>query len=106
VTNTFAVLRLLPVGDRDKDTEILMLRHQIEVLERQLTGRRSSFTSSDETGSAAYSTSTNLPHGLHARNNQHPQACRWRVRSGSERDDRLGRIDKIVTFEHRRAPTA
>jgi hypothetical protein len=36
VTNTFAALRLLPMGDRDKDIEILALRHQISVLERQL----------------------------------------------------------------------
>jgi hypothetical protein len=36
VTNAFAALRLLPVGDRDKDMEILALRHQITVLERQL----------------------------------------------------------------------
>ncbi|MET9247314.1 integrase core domain-containing protein [Nonomuraea sp. NPDC003709] len=36
VTNTFAALRLLPMGDRDKDIEILALRHQITVLERQL----------------------------------------------------------------------
>ncbi|MFI6603257.1 integrase core domain-containing protein [Nonomuraea sp. NPDC050536] len=36
VTNAFAVLRLLPLGDRDKDIEILALRHQITVLERQL----------------------------------------------------------------------
>ncbi len=32
----FALLRLLPGGDRDKETEILALRHQITVLERQL----------------------------------------------------------------------
>lgn len=36
VTNTFAALRLLPMGDRDKDVEILALRHQITILERQL----------------------------------------------------------------------
>jgi putative transposase len=36
VTNAFAALRLLPMGDRDKDAEILALRHQITVLERQL----------------------------------------------------------------------
>ncbi|MEU7894086.1 hypothetical protein AB0B45_14615 [Nonomuraea sp. NPDC049152] len=35
VTNAFAALRLLPLGDRDKDVEILALRHQIIVLERQ-----------------------------------------------------------------------
>jgi hypothetical protein len=36
MTNTFKMLRLLPVSDRDKDAEILALRHQIAVLERQL----------------------------------------------------------------------
>jgi putative transposase len=36
VTNTFAILRLLPASDRDKDFEILVLRHQIAVLERRL----------------------------------------------------------------------
>jgi putative transposase len=36
VTNTFAALRLLPMCDRDKDAEILALRHQITVLHRQL----------------------------------------------------------------------
>ena len=36
VTNAFAMLRLLPMSDRDKDAEILALRHQITVLERQL----------------------------------------------------------------------
>jgi hypothetical protein len=35
VTNAFAALRLLPVSDRDKDVEILALRHRITVLERQ-----------------------------------------------------------------------
>jgi putative transposase len=39
VTNAFAMLRLLPMSDRDKDAEILTLRHQITVLERQL-GKR------------------------------------------------------------------
>jgi hypothetical protein len=32
VTNAFAALRLLPLGDRDKDIEILALRHQTTVL--------------------------------------------------------------------------
>ncbi|MFI6900507.1 hypothetical protein ACIBKY_04550 [Nonomuraea sp. NPDC050394] len=36
VTNAFAALRLLPMTDRDKDVEILALRHQVMVLERQL----------------------------------------------------------------------
>jgi putative transposase len=36
VTNAFALLRLLPMSDRDKDVEILALRHQLTVLQRQL----------------------------------------------------------------------
>jgi transposase len=47
VTNTFAALRLLPVSDRDKDTEILALRHQITVLERQLGDEKVRFTLPD-----------------------------------------------------------
>ncbi|GAA4988076.1 hypothetical protein GCM10023205_68770 [Yinghuangia aomiensis] len=47
VTNAFAALRLLPMSDRDKDAEILALRHQITVLERQLGDRRVRFTQSD-----------------------------------------------------------
>jgi putative transposase len=43
VTNVFALLRLLPVTDRDKDIEILALRHQITVLERQLGKGRPRF---------------------------------------------------------------
>jgi putative transposase len=35
VTNALALLRLLPMSDRDKDAEILALRHQIMVLQRQ-----------------------------------------------------------------------
>ncbi|MFI6505839.1 hypothetical protein [Nonomuraea typhae] len=35
VTNAFAALRLLPMSDRDKDVEILSLRHQVMVLQRQ-----------------------------------------------------------------------
>ena len=40
VTNTLALLRLLPMSDRDKDAEILALRHQLAVLERQLHGEK------------------------------------------------------------------
>ena len=32
VTNALALLRLLPMSDRDKETEVLALRHQITVI--------------------------------------------------------------------------
>ena len=44
LTNVFALLRLLPTGNRDKDSEILALRHQILVLQRQLGPGRVRFT--------------------------------------------------------------
>jgi putative transposase len=34
--NAFALLRLLPISDRNKDIEILALRHQLTVLQRHL----------------------------------------------------------------------
>jgi transposase InsO family protein len=53
VTNAFALLRLLPMSDRDKDAEILALRHQIMVLERQLGKERVRFTPYDRAFLAA-----------------------------------------------------
>ncbi|MGA6159996.1 hypothetical protein ACPEIC_42485 [Stenotrophomonas sp. NPDC087984] len=53
VTNAFALLRLLPMSDRDKDAELLALRHQVTVLERQLGGDRARFTPSDRAFLAA-----------------------------------------------------
>lgn len=47
VTNTFALLRLLPMSDHEKDVEILALRHQITVLERQLNGQQVRFRAVD-----------------------------------------------------------
>jgi putative transposase len=47
LTNTFAMLRLHPMTDRDKDIEILALRHQIGILQRQLGGTRPRFTPVD-----------------------------------------------------------
>jgi putative transposase len=83
VTSAFAALRLLAVSDRDKDAEILALRHQITVLQRQLGATRPRFTPGDRaflfphrppspgststgaTASAASSTSTGMPLNLH-----------------------------------------
>ena len=58
VTNVFALLRLLPVSSRDKDAEILALRHQLLVLQRQLGPDRVRFTPADRALLAA------LLHGL------------------------------------------
>lgn len=53
VTNAFAVLRLFLMRDRDKDIEILALRHQLAVLQRQLGDERARFTSADRAFLAA-----------------------------------------------------
>jgi hypothetical protein len=47
LTNTFALLRLLPMSNRDKEIEILALRHQIAVLQRQLGDTRVRFSPAD-----------------------------------------------------------
>jgi hypothetical protein len=44
VTNAFAVLRLLPMSDRDKDAKVLALRRQLAVMQRQLGPARARFT--------------------------------------------------------------
>jgi putative transposase len=43
VTNAIAMLRPLPMSDHDKDVEILALRHQVMVLQRQLGERKVRF---------------------------------------------------------------
>jgi hypothetical protein len=53
-----AVLRLLPLSNREKDVEILALRHQLTVLKRQLGKERVRFDRSDRARLAA------LLHGL------------------------------------------
>ncbi|MFG2656974.1 hypothetical protein [Streptomyces sp. NPDC048425] len=45
VTNTFTLLRLLPTSPRDKDIEILALRHQLLILQRQVG--KPAFTDTD-----------------------------------------------------------
>src|SRR4051812_31383795 len=53
ITNAFTLLRLLPGSDRDKDAEILALRHQLAVLHRQLDGQRVRFEPADRAWVAA-----------------------------------------------------
>jgi transposase InsO family protein len=47
VTNVFALLRLLPCSDHDKNAEILVLRHQLAVLQRHLGDQRLRFQPDD-----------------------------------------------------------
>jgi hypothetical protein len=47
VTNALAMLRLLGMSDHAKDSELLALRHQITVLQRQLHGEKVRFDPSD-----------------------------------------------------------
>jgi transposase len=53
ITNAFTLLRLLPGSDRDKDAEILALRHQLAVLQRQLGEQRVRFEPADRAWLAA-----------------------------------------------------
>jgi hypothetical protein len=53
VINAFALLRLLPGSDRDKDAGILILRHQLVVLQRQLKGQWARFNPADRAWLAA-----------------------------------------------------
>ncbi len=51
LTNTFALIRMLPMSDRGKDVEILALRHQLAVLQRKVG--KPAFTPNDRTLLAA-----------------------------------------------------
>ncbi|MFJ6564231.1 integrase core domain-containing protein [Streptomyces sp. NPDC091412] len=53
VSNALALLRLLPVRDRDKDIEILALRHQVTVMGRQLGKHGPRFDAADRAFLAA-----------------------------------------------------
>jgi putative transposase len=53
VTNLLAMLGLLSMNDHAKDIEILGLRHQLDVLERQLHGQRPRFNPADRVWLAA-----------------------------------------------------
>jgi len=43
VTNMFAALRLLPISHREKDAEILTLRHQVRIVQEQPGNERVRF---------------------------------------------------------------
>jgi hypothetical protein len=62
VVNVFAVLRQLPGNDRDKDAEILALRHQLAVVEHQLGGQKIRFQPADRVLLAALLRHLPRPH--------------------------------------------
>src|SRR5258706_5478261 len=66
VTNALAIMRLLPLSDRDKDAEILALRHQIMVLQRQLGKERVRFDPTDRAflGALLHRLPMDVLHGL------------------------------------------
>ncbi len=59
VTSGLAALRLLPMSDRAKDVEVLVLRRQITVLERQLRGAKVRFAR--PTGPSSLPSCTGFP---------------------------------------------
>jgi hypothetical protein len=61
MTSTFALLRLLPISDHDKDVEILVLRHQLTVLHRQLGPHKVRFAAADRALLAALAHRLPLP---------------------------------------------
>jgi transposase InsO family protein len=78
VTNMIALLRLLPRSDHDKDTEILVLRHQLAVLQRQLGEQRVRFLTADRALLAALLHRLPRPSLRHLRLLIHPDTVlRW-----------------------------
>jgi putative transposase len=78
VTNMVALLRLLPRSDHDKDTEILVLRHQLAVLQRQLGDQRIRFLPVDRALLAALLHRLPRPSLRHLRLLIHPDTVlRW-----------------------------
>ena len=53
MTNAFALLRLLSISNRANDAEILALRHQISILQRQLDPGKTKFAQEDRAFLAA-----------------------------------------------------
>lgn len=90
VTNGLALLGLLPMGDRAKDVEILALRHQVTILERQLGGARVRFAPADRAFLAA------LLHRL-------PRAVLHQIRLVVRPDTVLGWHRDLIAAQHARA---
>lgn len=87
VTNAFAMLRLLSTSDREKDIEILTLRHQITLMDRQLDGQRVRIHASDRAFPAS------LLHGL-------PRKALRRMRLPVQPDTVLRRHRDLLAHRH------
>ncbi|GAA3479536.1 hypothetical protein GCM10018966_040660 [Streptomyces yanii] len=87
MTNAFAMLRLLPMSDREKDVESLALHHQIAVLERHLDEQQFRF----DVGDRAFLAS--LLHGV-------PREVRRRMRPLVRPDTVLRRHRDLIARWH------
>jgi hypothetical protein len=107
LTNTFALLHLIPMSNQDKDIEILPLRHQIAVLQRKLGATKVRFSPTDRALLAALL--RRLPRHI-----LHRLAC-WHARTQScagtatcsadatpECPDRDTRADRAPSARHAR----
>jgi hypothetical protein len=72
ISHAFAALRLLPMSDHDKDIEILALRHQFDVTQRQIAGQRPQLRPEDR----AFLAALLLPLARATRPHQH-EAQTW-----------------------------
>jgi hypothetical protein len=100
VTSAFALLRLFLMSDWDKDVEIVALRHQITVLERQLGKTRPRFTPGDRAFLAALPGNRQRPAAARTALTDSPADCRHPA--PQHRRDRLGGI--LHEYRHAALP--
>jgi hypothetical protein len=111
VRYAFSVLRLLPMSNHEKDIEILALRHQLGVLQRQLAGQRPQLRPEDRVLLAALlvplarATLRRLrlvvtPDTEPIVHSLRPHLCkRYRNPSNPSRPDTVRYVDKIVSAD-------
>ena len=102
VSHAFAGLWLLRMTDREKDIEILALRHQLAVLQRQRGGQRPRLRPEDRASLAAFLASLDRAALRRFRLNlQEPDGRRWCGPASAEwnvhrRDREVGGLLRVV----------